>query len=292
MINTGNEKVDKMHEINITGNVTPPAWYKTITRDSGKPYLQAIIILSDLVYWYKPTEVRDEASGKIIGYKRKFKGDKLQRTYDSIAEEFGISKNDAVNAIKFLEELGAVKREFRTVMCGEIKCNNVLFIDINPEKIAELTFEKIDTYTQNLGGGVGKNWGEVTPKNGGTNTKTTTNTSTKISNSKKEEARTIDDIISEQKETLQEPLREFVKMRKAIKKPITTHGLDLAIKELHKLTTNISEAVEIINQSVMNSWQGFYIKKPQTERANQSARDTEENKKEKSGAIQLGGIRL
>lgn len=281
MINTGNEKVDKMHEINITGNVTPPAWYKTITRDSGKPYLQAIIILSDLVYWYKPTEVRDEASGKIIGYKRKFKGDKLQRTYDSIAEEFGISKNDAVNAIKFLEELGAVKREFRTVMCGEIKCNNVLFIDINPEKIAELTFEKIDTYTQNLGGGVGKNWGEVTPKNGGTNTKTTTNTSTKISNSKKEEeARTIDDIISEQKETLQEPLREFVKMRKAIKKPITTHGLELAIKRLREIANDTSEAIKIINQSVMNSWQGFYELKEEPKRNKiKSVEEMDENER-------------
>lgn len=74
----------------------------------------------------------------------------------------------------------------------------------------------------------------------------------------KEEARTIDDIISEQKEALQEPLREFVKMRKAIKKPITTHGVELALKKLEELTTSESEAVEIINQSVMNSWQGLF----------------------------------
>lgn len=74
----------------------------------------------------------------------------------------------------------------------------------------------------------------------------------------KEEARTIDDIISEQKEALQEPLREFVKMRKAIKKPMTTHGLELALKRLNELTSDTDEAVEIINQSIMNSWQGFF----------------------------------
>ena len=29
-------------------------------RDNGKPNLTAIVILSDIVYWYKPTEVREE----------------------------------------------------------------------------------------------------------------------------------------------------------------------------------------------------------------------------------------
>lgn len=75
---------------------------------------------------------------------------------------------------------------------------------------------------------------------------------------KEEEARTIDDIIAEQKEELQEPLREYVKMRKAIKKPITTHGLELALKRLSELTDDTDKAVKIINQSVMNSWQGLF----------------------------------
>lgn len=75
---------------------------------------------------------------------------------------------------------------------------------------------------------------------------------------KEEEARTIDDIIAEQKEELQEPLREYVKMRKAIKKPITTHGLELALKRLSELTSDTRVAVKIINQSIMNSWQGLF----------------------------------
>lgn len=75
---------------------------------------------------------------------------------------------------------------------------------------------------------------------------------------KEEKEKTINDIIAEQKEELQEPLREYVKMRKAIKKPITTHGVELALKKLEELTTSESEAVEIINQSVMNSWQGLF----------------------------------
>ena len=80
---------------------------------------------------------------------------------------------------------------------------------------------------------------------------------------KEEEARTINDIIAEQKEELQEPLREYVKMRKAIKKPITTHGLELALKRLNELTSDTSVAVKIINQSIMNSWQGLFELKPE-----------------------------
>lgn len=80
---------------------------------------------------------------------------------------------------------------------------------------------------------------------------------------KEEKEKTINDIIAEQKEELQEPLREYVKMRKAIKKPITTHGLELALKRLNELTDDTDKAVKIINQSIMNSWQGLFELKPE-----------------------------
>ena len=80
---------------------------------------------------------------------------------------------------------------------------------------------------------------------------------------KEEKEKTINDIIAEQKEELQDPLREYVKMRKSIKKPITTHGLELALKRLSELTSDTSVAVKIINQSIMNSWQGLFELKPE-----------------------------
>ncbi len=55
-----------------------------------------------------------------------------------------------------------------------------------------------------------------------------------------------------------ECVREFIKMRKAIKKPLTKRGLELLISKLYKLTTNINEQVEILNTSIMNNWQGIY----------------------------------
>ena len=59
-------------------------------------------------------------------------------------------------------------------------------------------------------------------------------------------------------EELKKTIYDFIKMRKAIKKPLTTKGLELMIKKLYKLTTNINEQIEILNNSIMNNWQGIF----------------------------------
>lgn len=137
---TGNRIVDASAEISITGNITPQAWYKTIVKETGKPHLAAIVILSDIVYWYRPTELRDESTGQIIAIRKKFKADLLQRSYQQIAEQFGLSKKEATNAIIFLEKLGVIKRVFRTINLNGLVVNNVLYIELIVEKLKELTY--------------------------------------------------------------------------------------------------------------------------------------------------------
>lgn len=137
---TGNPIVDENARLQISGNIIPQIWYKTIVRDSGKPYLTAIVILSDIVYWYKPTEIRDENTGQVVAMRKRFKADLLQRNYQQLAEEFGISKKEATNAIIFLEKLGVIQRVFRTVNLNGIVINNVLYIELKVERLKELTF--------------------------------------------------------------------------------------------------------------------------------------------------------
>ncbi len=141
---TGNAKVDQMGQIRLTGNVTPQMWYRTITRENGKPHLLAIAILADIVYWYRPAEVRDESSGNITGYRKRFKADMLQRSYDQFAEFLGVTKRNVTDAIVLLESLGVIRREFRTVEIGGMKYNNVLFIDLFPEQIRRLTYPETE----------------------------------------------------------------------------------------------------------------------------------------------------
>lgn len=57
---------------------------------------------------------------------------------------------------------------------------------------------------------------------------------------------------------LKKAITEFAKMRKAIKKELTPHALELCIKKLFDMSADKKERVMIVEQSVMNNWQGFY----------------------------------
>ena len=187
---TGNARVDQMGQIRITGNVTPQVWYKTITRKNGKPHLLAIAILSDIVYWYRPVEIRDESTGHITGYGKRFKWDMLQRSYDQFADFFGESKRSITEAVALLESLGIIRREFRTIEIGGMKYNNILFIDLFPEQLRRITYPETeeeeatvsvpDTEACTPCPGIP---GEGSQNSGTRNTKNTTENTTEITSS-------------------------------------------------------------------------------------------------------------
>ena len=86
----------RISKINFTGNIIPDSWFEAITWQGGKiakPCLTGIVILSEIIYWYRPIIVRDEQTGKIAGYKSKFSADKLHLSYDQVSQKFGISKS-------------------------------------------------------------------------------------------------------------------------------------------------------------------------------------------------------
>ena len=140
-LTSGNEIVDTMGSINISGNIIPAIWYKTITKENGKPYLLAIFILADIVYWYRPSEVRDQGTGHILGWKKKFSEDILRQSYQYYADLFGESKKTVKTAMDKLEQLQVIKREFRTVSYGDgLVCNNVMYVELKPDMLYRLTF--------------------------------------------------------------------------------------------------------------------------------------------------------
>lgn len=138
---SGNETVDAMGMMNISGNVIPQIWYSTITRENGKPYLLAITLLGDIMYWYRPTEIRDERNGLVVGWKKRFRGDLLQKTYQQYADLYGESKRSIKAAMDRLEELGVIRKEFREVTCGNgMILNNVMYIGLNADVLNRLTY--------------------------------------------------------------------------------------------------------------------------------------------------------
>lgn len=140
-LTSGNEIVDAMGSINISGNIIPAIWYKTITKENGKPYLLAIVILADIVYWYRPSEVRDQGTGHILGWKKKFSEDILRQSYQYYADLFGESKKTVKTAMDKLEQLHVIRREFRTVSYGDgLVCNNVMYVELKTDILYRLTF--------------------------------------------------------------------------------------------------------------------------------------------------------
>lgn len=130
MLSTGNPAVDAIGTFNFEGNIIPANWFSVFKLTNDKPDVNAIIILSEIIYWHRPTIVRDESSGQVIGVKKKFKADLLQRSYQSFSDQFGFSKQQVRDALDRLEKFGVIKRHFRTIEANNQKYNNVLFIEL------------------------------------------------------------------------------------------------------------------------------------------------------------------
>jgi hypothetical protein len=71
-------------------------------------------------------------------------------------------------------------------------------------------------------------------------------------------------------ESLNQAFVDYLEMRKQIKKPMTERAVELAIKKLEGLSVlpfsdsmDNDLAIQILNQSVMNSWQGLFPLKEQ-----------------------------
>lgn len=53
-------------------------------------------------------------------------------------------------------------------------------------------------------------------------------------------------------------LKDFKTMRKKIRKPMTERAEELLLNKLNKLSNSEEEQTAILNQSIMNSWQGIF----------------------------------
>lgn len=49
--------VTEIGGLNFKGNVVDHEWFNYITFSNGKPHIVAIMVLSEIVYWYRPTVI-------------------------------------------------------------------------------------------------------------------------------------------------------------------------------------------------------------------------------------------
>ena len=130
--------VTEIGGLNFKGNVVDHEWFNYITFSNGKPHIVAIMILSEIVYWYRPTVIRDEVDGKVT-YKKKFKADKLQKNYQQLADTFGFTKLQVKRACDLLTDMLLIKIEFRTINADGKILNNVMFVEPVPTEIKKIS---------------------------------------------------------------------------------------------------------------------------------------------------------
>ena len=138
---TGITSVDALYKIDFTGNIIPHSWYGTIQTEKGKPDMNAIAILSEILYWHRPREsCGDGDSGETVLVKR-FGKDMLQLSYGQLNKKFHLSKAQCRRAMKNLERLGVIKRHLRDfdTEAGD-RLNNVMFIELFSYRLLQLTF--------------------------------------------------------------------------------------------------------------------------------------------------------
>ena len=134
------------------GNVTPSEWYHWLKyppdkKGRRKTDAVACMILSEIVYWYRGSEVLKDGSVLPGVRSRKFDGDVLQKSYNDLAEKFGLGKRHIQKAILRLEAAGLIQRELRNITVKGKPISNVLYLRIFPDRIREITYSVPPEYT-------------------------------------------------------------------------------------------------------------------------------------------------
>jgi len=132
-----NDLVKKFKSFEVSGNVIPSNWFYNLTTKDGKPYITAILILSEILYWYRPTINEDEE------VEQKFRGDMLQKNHNEFMEKFNIKSKETVRkAIKYLKDQNLVNQQLRTIKKEDKTYYNSPYYEPIIENIKKVTYKK------------------------------------------------------------------------------------------------------------------------------------------------------
>lgn len=124
----------------LKGNLVHKRWLRTIKNDDGNADVVTIMVLSEIVYWYRPT-VKDGLA------KARYKADILQKDYSDLCNTLNLSKNQVRRAILKLEELGIITRVFRSINHGKTVSHNILYLKLNIDELIKVTDEILELDT-------------------------------------------------------------------------------------------------------------------------------------------------
>lgn len=169
---------------------------------------------------------------------------------EHFASHLGISKDRVSKLINGLVEKGYLTSEIIYRENSKIIKSRILHTTIG--------------YSRKQLEGIGENNYTPPGENNQENNTLINNTLNNTFNIKKEKKKTEFDLLIESYTDdlqLRNTIYEFIKMRKAIKAPMTSNALKLMLNKLDRLAPNdihCDTRIEILEQSIMNSWKGVF----------------------------------
>lgn len=210
------------------------------------------------------------------------RGQKLT-SIEHLADDVGLTFQQTRTALKKLKSTHEIT----------IKTTNKNTL-ITIEKFNNYQFEIDEDNKQN-----NKQFNNLITNNQQTNNKQiTTNKNEKNNNNdnkkkeKNKKRKTFEEVLAENNcsEELEITVRDFIDMRKTIKKPMTSKALELLFRNLEKLTNLEEEKIAILNQSIEHGWQTVYPLKTNNMRNSSKSEIKEEAKQEELKEIDISGL--
>lgn len=169
-------------------------------------------------------------------------------SYDNIAEVCEISRRSAINHIDKLIKKGLVRKEERKGPKGN--SSNVYYLTLGGEKSAPIPSENNSPDGE-------KSAPPPSEKSALTPSEKSAPESVSIEPVITE---SVIETIKREKIISLESLNAFVSYRKKIKKPMTTHAVELLVAKLSGLRFDGHSPQELINEAIMNGWQSVHPK--------------------------------
>ena len=176
-----------------------------------------------------------------------FLTENIPYTPKMLADELGFEENTVRLALDALEQLNMIRSDGFLEISGWEEYQNIEGMD----KIREQTRQRVAKFREKqkaLSGNVTVTQGNAIDKE--------EDKEIDKENKKKSLESVLDDLCFF--DSVKDALREFIKMRKQMKSPMSDRALTLLINKLNDMTRDEQTQVAILNQSIMNGWKSVY----------------------------------
>jgi hypothetical protein len=210
------------------------------------------------------------------------RGQKLT-SIEHLADDVGLTFQQTRTALKKLKSTHeiTIKTTNKNTLITIEKFNNYQFEIDEDNKQNNKQFNNLITNNQQT------NNKQIT-----TNKNEKNNNNDNIKKEKNKKRKTFEEVLAENNcsEELEITVRDFIDMRKTIKKPMTSKALELLFRNLEKLTNLEEEKIAILNQSIEHGWQTVYPLKTNNMRNSSKSEIKEEAKQEELKEIDISGL--